>query len=338
MSAGRRLMFPIVSLVTLLLTPFPSSAQDPAEDTKKTRIVFRISKEFIRKYQTPVIEDTSPVDMCLFGSHVTGTAHTTGRTSVKLDTNEKDAVFITRFQGSTDSQQVATRRPVAVHSTSKTAFEAQRMIHFDGVRFSADAPTIEATATSVIGDVETPRLFRSVIRRMASREIDRTKPAGDEIGLQEVKTKVLASFDTETTQLVNQLNKIVPYEKAISIVAPKTQGWINHLGTTQNYLLLSPGPKEAEIAVLPKEAKQMRAPLELWVKGQPSGERIRLLLESFTATERAFDLFRAARTGETKKVEGIKFTAVGDWWVLKIGEDLLDQWIDKIEPKPEPPK
>ncbi len=43
---------------------------------------------------------------------------------------------------------------------------------------------------------------------------------------------------------------------------------------------------------------------------------------------------RAKAKGQEPKVEGLKLSAVGEWWVLKIGEDLVEDWFERrIEEK-----
>ncbi len=328
-------IFSLLTLMGIAVSNAPTVADEPKSDGNETRIVLRISRNFIRKHQTPTIDETSPVDMCLFGARVTGTAHTVGSTSVTLETTAQDSVFTLHFKGRTETQQVANHPPVAVYSAGKTYFDAVREIHFDGIRFITDPPTIAANGTNVITGLDAPRgpIRGPIIRKRAWVEIERDKPASDEIGIEEVKRKVAADFNAETDQLLTRINGIVPYEKMIGFLVPRTTGWVTHLGKTKNYLIISPGPKEAKIATLPKDAQQMRAPMELWIKGRPEGENARSLLESLTASQRALDRFRSFVTGKEKKREGVAFTAVGDWWVLKIGEDLLEDWTDKIEEK-----
>jgi hypothetical protein len=324
----------LLILIGLVATGPRIQAQERPGDAKQTRLVLRISKEFISQHRLPIIEETSPIDMCVFGSHVTGTAHTVGQTSVNLETNETDAVFIFQFKGRTDSQQVAIRRPVVVCSSGTTDFDTRRAIHFNGVRFTADPATIDARTCTTIDSVETPPgLIGRVVQRIAWQRIDQTKPAADALASKDVKTKVLSSFDKETDRLVKELNGLVPYEKTIAYLIPDTRGWITHLGTTKQYLIISPGPKEAAIATLPKEGQRMRAALEIWIRGKPEGPRARQLLDDWNVVDRALDRFRDALTGKKTKKEGLTFAVVGDWWVVRVGENLLDQGIEKIEEK-----
>lgn len=324
-------LYRIPFFVILLACPILSAAE-PVDDSKETGVVFRISKELILRHQAPDFDMTSPINMCLFGANVGGMARTTGKTTVTMDANEKDAVFTLRFQGSTVTTSVASRQRVNVYGNGRTDFVAMRNIRFDGIRFKAEPAAIEASGNHTVDSIQAPRgLFNPLVRRVASNEVYRLKPTTDAIGLAEVKKQVLSGFEAESEKRMNQLNGIVPYESTLAQIAPKTQGWITHLGTSKNYLIISPGKADASIATLPADAKNMRAPMELWIRGRPEGEPARNMLEAFTKSQRALDRFRAVITGKERKLEGVAFTAVGDWWVLKIGEDLADQWLEKIE-------
>ncbi len=106
----------------------------------------------------------------------------------------------------------------------------------------------------------------------------------------------------------------------------------------KEYIIISPGPKEADIPVLPKEFLHLKAPVELWIRGKPDGEAARRLLEKWGEVHRGFDRFRDLVSGKTTKVEGEEFSASGDWWVIKVGEDLLEPLMKKIEEKSKPMK
>ncbi len=264
--------------------------------------------------------------------HVTGTATTTGQTSISMDLHENEAMFTLHFKGTTVTKTVATRRPVDVYTTGVANFEARRIIRFDGVRFTAQEPTIDATYSSTTDDVETPRgIIGRIARRKAYQRIDEIQGESDALALADVKTMIMSSYDRETEQFVTRINGVVPIEKTVLLFFPTVKGWVNHVASTTNSIIVSPGPKEAVIPTLPKEYVRMRAPVELWVQGKEEGESKRRALEMWTTVQNGLDQFRAKQSGKEAKVEGLKFTAVGDWWVIKVGDDLAGEWLDKME-------
>jgi hypothetical protein len=333
-------LFPLFALIGNLCSTSSGNADEPTPNVTETRAVLRISWEFIRKHTLPSIEESAPVNRCLFGAHVTGQAHTKGATTVNMDIVEGDeAVFTFHFKGATITNSVATHNPVAVYSTGTTNFETRRSILFDGLKFTAGPATIQATHSATIDGVAAPRGLRGCIARsIAWGQIRKNKTASDAISLEDTKTRVLASFNRESDRLVNDLNAVVPLEQTVNLLAPQTKDWTTYIARTKEYIMISPGPKEAGIPVLPKEYLQMKAPMELWIHGKPAGESVGRLLEIYGVAHRGLDRFRALTSSKQAHAEGLRFSAVGEWTVIKVGEDLLERWVEKIEGKSEPMK
>jgi hypothetical protein len=245
-------------------------------------------------------------------------------------------VFTVHFTGTTTTHTVATHSPVQIYSTGTTPFSAQRSIYFDGLRFTEGPPTITATHSSTIDGICTPRGLRGCIAyRRAVEGIQCNKAASDAIALNDNKANIMATFSRETERFLKELNGIVPFEQTVALFVPKTRNYVIHLKSTRDYLIASPGPKDATIPELPKEFFQMKAPLEVWIHGKQEGERTRRALEMWTAVNQGFDRFRLGAKGEKPKVEGLKVAAAGDWWVIKVGEDLVNEWFERQKEKNE---
>jgi hypothetical protein len=121
----------------------------PADDgSKETKIVLRISKEFVRQHAPPVVEHVAPVNKCLFGSRVTGTAFTKGQPALTMDTDHSKPVFTLHFKGTTTTKTVASKHPVKAFNTGVAVFDVHREIRFDGMQFSEGPESIEATYSS----------------------------------------------------------------------------------------------------------------------------------------------------------------------------------------------
>jgi hypothetical protein len=328
--------FPVaLSLVALVFSLTPGSVRADDDELKETRIVIRISREFLRRHLNPTVDSTRPVDRMLFGAHVTGTSETHGKTTIDLQAHQDGADFTLRFSGETVNRTVATRSPVRVYSTGRTTFDATRIVRFDGVRFTAEPSRVESAHGSTTDQICVPGGLRGRIAyRRASEQVARNKPRADAIALSENCELVMARFDDETDKFVKELNGIVPLERTVALFVPKARDYVNHLETTPDYLLASPGPKDAVIPVLPKESLRLKAPVEIWLKGRPEGERQRKTLEMWSTLNSGLNRFRSTLKGEEAKVEGLKFTAVGDWWVIKVGEDLVADWLEKKLEKP----
>lgn len=331
----------LLALMSILWPVALSNAGEPKNEATETRIVLRISREFLLKHGLPAIEEVTPVDRCLFGAHVSGRSTTQGQTSINLDIEKVDAVFTLHFKGTTITKTVATHRPVEVYSTGTTIFEAQRAIRFDGLRFTAEPSTIVQSHSTTIDGVATPRgLIGRIAYRRAWDAIQQNGPAADAISLEDNRVRVMASFDRESERLVKELNRVVPLEKTVALLAPETKDWVTHIARTKEYIMISPGPKNAKIPILPKEYLQLRAPMELWIHGQPAVDSTQALLQTWATVNSALDRYRSFSSSSRKpaKVEGIDFSSVGDWWVLKVGADLLGPWLNKMEENSNPKK
>ena len=57
------------------------------------------------------------------------------------------------------------------------------------------------------------------------------------------------------------------------------------------------------------------------------------LIKNLSKADRTLDQVREGLTGKKQKLKGVTLTAVGDWWVVKVGDDVFDQWFDKIQGK-----
>ena len=262
-------LLPCSAILSLLWIGGSSQADEQPAPAKETRIVLRISKEFIRRHAPPAITEVSPINRCMFGAHVTGQSNTSGQIQIEMVPHDRDAVFTLRFSGTTTTKTVATRNPVEVYESGKTVFEAQRKITFNGLRFSEGPITIKTSYSSSFDGLATPRGLRGLIaRKVAIARVARTQPQSDAIGLQDTTNQVVAGFNKATEELLKDLNKMVPIDQTINLFIPKTKDWIYHLGSTKDYIFASPGPKDAKIPVLPKEAARMSSAGRIMVPRQ----------------------------------------------------------------------
>jgi hypothetical protein len=313
MKASCLKLIQLLALLSVLGPASFASADEPKLHEAGSRFVLRISRAFISKQHVPLVDEVSPINRCLFGAHVTGESRTQGATTVNMDIEaDGDTIFTFHFKGTTIGKTVAVHQPVSVYSTGTTNFEVQRAIRFDGLRFTAEPATYKATTSSIIDGVCTPRgLIGRIARSRAWASIRQNGPAIDAISLHDTKALVMASFDRETQKLVKDLNRVVPLEETLNILVPRAEGWVTRIARTKEYIIISRGPKDTEIPVLPKEFLHLRAPVE----------RLREML-----------------SGKATKVEGLRFSAVDDWWVIKVGEDLLEPLIEQMEEKSKPTK
>ena len=304
----------------------------PADDgSKETKMVLRISKDFIRQHAPPVVEHVAPINKCLFGSRVTGTASTRGRPAVTMDTDHSKPVFTLHFKGTTTTKTVASKHPVKAYNTGVAVFDVHRQIRFDGMQFSEGPESIEATYASTLDCLATPPGLRGrIVRKFALPQIEEMKPKADAIALADTKASVLEAFGKHSDELVSDLNKRLPWKQTVALIMPQDSQLTGQFASTRDWILASPGTKEAGIPELPEEEARVQAPIELWIHGKLGDGTAAKVVAIWTTVHFGLDKFRQAAPPGTAKLEDIKPAMVGEWWVLRVGADLVEGLLQQL--------
>lgn len=299
---------------------------------KDVTLILRISKEFIRQHEPPPVEQVSPVDRCLFGARVTGTATTTGKAAVSLDGDHTKPVFTLHFAGTTVTHTVAKKHPVKAITTGRAVFDVHREIRFDGTEFSDGPETIECSYASTLDGVSVPPGLRGrIVRRFAVPQIQANRPKADAIALAETKETILESFGERTDKLVNDLNTNVPWKKTLALLAPQESDWVGSFSSTKDWIEARSSHLDGPFPDLPDEAAELKAPIELWVLGKPDGVMSGKLLALWGVSNVAMDRFRDVTPAPAAAIAaGIDPAVVGDWWVLRVGTDLAERFLEGL--------
>lgn len=305
----------------------------PADDgSTDSKIVLRISKDFIRQHAPPTVDHVAPVNKCLFGSRVTGTAYTKGRPALTMDTDHSKPVFTLHFKGTTTTKTVASKHPIKAYNTGTAVFDVHRQIRFDGMQFSEGPESIEATYTSRLDGLATPPGLRGrIVRKFAMPQIEAMKPKADAIALADTKATVLEAFGKHSDELVSDLNRRLPWKQTVALLMPQDTQWVGHFASTEDWILASPGPENAGIPQLPDEETKVQTPIELWVHGKPGDGTAAKVIAIWSAVHFGLDTFRKPASQGGVKLEDIKPAFVGEWWVLRVGEDLVEGLIDQLQ-------
>jgi hypothetical protein len=304
-----------------------------AEAMKDVTLVLRVSKEFIRQHAPPPVEDISPVDRCLFGARVTGTATTTGRPAVSMSDDHGKPVFTLHFAGTTITHTVATKRPVKAFNTGRAVFDVHREIRFSGTEFSDGPETIECSYASTLTGLSVPPGLRGrIVRKHALPEIARHRPAADAIALADTKAEILETFGERTDKLVADLNANVPWKQTLALLAPQESDWVGSFSATKDWIEARSSHLHGPIPQLPAEAATLQAPIELWVLGKPDAVMSGKLLALWGVSNVALDRFRDVTAAPAAALAaGIEPAVVGDWWVIRVGADLADRFLDGLQ-------
>ena len=302
------------------------------DDSKETAVVLRISKEFVRQHAAPAVEHVAPVDKCLFGSRVTGTAFTRGQPLLTMAADHSKSEFTLHFTGTTTTRTVAVKHPVKAYNIGAAVFDVHRQISFDGMQFIEGPESIEASYSSKLNGLSTPPGLRGrIVRRLALPKIEALKPRADAVALADTKANVLEAFGKHTDELVSDLNARLPWKQTVSLLLPQATQWVGHFASTKDWILASPGPKDAEIPQLPEESARMQAPIELWVHGKPGEVSAAKVVAIWSAVHVGLNQFRKTSTSVAERIQDIKPVMIDDWWVIHVGADLIDELTDQLK-------
>lgn len=299
-------------------------------------LVLRISRQFLRDHVPKVVSQSTPVDRCLFGARVTGEAVTNGRPVVVEGSDPADPGFEMHFAGTTTTHTVARKGPVRAYNTGHATYELQRQIHFDAHGFRVGEASVDCDYESTLTGLGLPPGLRGrLVRRLAMPQIQETKPAADAIALRDLQAEVLAAFEEKTDRLVSDLNKRLPWQATLAIVAPNGSERVRHLTTTPAYVEIRSTVVDSVIPNLPSESQDLRAPIELWVLGEPSPVVSAELIALWGLSKLSLPPLKDAAAEvldnvQEKRAEtsGIEPELLGDWWVLRLGADLMEQLIE----------
>ena len=167
-------------------------------------------------------------------------------------------------------------------------------------------------------------------------EIAKTQPTADALAESDLTSKVMAEFTTKTDTLVDDLNSRMPWKDTLAIVAPNGEQRIRRLTTTPVYVEIRSSVVDAVIPDLPSESESLRAPIELWVLGEPgpivSAELLALWGLSKMAIAPIKEKAEAAAERVKENLEdsasGFEPQLLGEWWVLRLGADLMERMLD----------
>lgn len=159
------------------------------------------------------VNQQSPVDRAVMGTRARGTARTSGRVTMQqldAESTDKRVVFLLTLTGRTVSHTRSTQGPVQVHSESTMPFTCHVRVAFDGMRFTAEPASYDGTVQLRTRGVRVnARVGRRLIRRVAWRKIDESRPCAEQLALTQTRDRVTSSFDQCVADHLGRLNQRV---------------------------------------------------------------------------------------------------------------------------------
>jgi hypothetical protein len=154
------------------------------------------------------VDDTMPVQDCILGTDLHGTAHTVGQTSVELVDNTGSAAIDTLLSGTSESQTIGYHGPVTIHSTAKTEFDARKRLSLDATGLSASPATSHASTASHIQSIQTDkRLGKRVIENAAWNRAGKQKWEAEAIASRHAEQRLDKRIDQQAAETLAKANQ-----------------------------------------------------------------------------------------------------------------------------------
>ncbi len=155
-------------------------------------------------FEQPVNRVT-PVNDIILGTHVRGTAHMTGGTTLRLVPDPNVARFQLLLAGTAVSNNVGHNRGVTICSTGVTALQACKNLWMDEAGlFSSVATANGRTNTTITGIDGGGGRIR---QRIATNRVYDSKPQAEVIASQRAAGRLQRSFEAEASPMVADANR-----------------------------------------------------------------------------------------------------------------------------------
>lgn len=334
-----------IALVVLVAISLPVDAQQP--DLPETRIVLRVSRKFIRCLVGREFAHTEPIESTIDGTVLNGSARVTGKFHINLIESTTESDFELGVTGEVTTQLTATRRPVVIQAHGAAPFSGKRRIMHTGDEFTADPVTIDVNHRFVLDEICPFRrgVIGAVTKRLARPAVRRSLADGDRQADDEIRAKLTQGLETELDKLVVAVNKVPPLVKqAHEIVIAENklpkEGVRFYRAATKEHLFISVGKPDHRIPTLPALAKEMEAPLELWIavsKKADKAERRRFLLQNWKLIVPLLTLQLERRSPElvkeideplVKMLEDVIIHEVPGWHVVAFAPKIQTRVIE----------
>ena len=324
--------FLVATYLPLMAIPYSADAE-PTIDLPETRVVLRISREFIYELTRQRFQKDVPVSLISGNAVVQGTANAEGTTDIEIQASENACSFDLIVRGNVTTRLVASTGGVQLRLHGDAPFTASRRVLFEDVAFTARRAEVATSYHSTIEGICAFQggLIGAVKRGVASSTARWTIPGSDLQAGEEVRARLIDAIDSESDGLLITLNKVgaivkegeqlLRDEKLLS-----SRSVQHYLAATPRSLYISLGPPGHRIAKLPRLTAPERQPIELWVAIRKPGkvDRFSSVLANWKLVK-PFILPRIAeRSPEAAKLlDQVEIRKVQDWHVLTFAPELL---------------
>jgi hypothetical protein len=317
----------LFSAAAILLSLPIAQSEPPGKNGKdglpEVNVVLRISRKFVDELTIKKFQRTDPVYLCVLNSEITGLAFTNSTSAVQYETKAGDTSFVVELRGTTVSQTVAGRPLIQVFGSGRMEFTIRKRVTFDGIDFATQPTQFDGVfRSSVDGICTPPGLIGLLIELLATPQIRRSQPVVARAAYEDNKAQLIAAFDAEIKQVIDELNKVSPLEETVQKLFPQTKDWIYAPSITPTHLIVGVGPRNYRLPEVPISTKT-DAPVEVWIRSKPETQGMIAVLKLWRDANKQLAEMLPAEVGKKLKLDqGIKTQMVKDWFVIRLGGGL----------------
>jgi hypothetical protein len=324
------LLCAVVLLLSLQLDASPQPSPPSKDALPEVTVVLRISRKLINELTTEKVQRTTPVHLHLLEAEMRGQALTNATGSVQFEPMANETGFVIELQGTTVSQTVIDRPPVQVFGSGRMTFIVRKRVAFEGVRFRTQPTTLEASfCSSVDGLATPPGLIGVFVRLIATPIVQRQAPLFAAAAFEEGKAQLVATFDEEVQQIIDDLNQVSPLEETVQKLFPETKDWIYYASSTPTHLIIGVGPPQHRVPELPVSEKT-NAPIEVWIRARPQTQAMIQVLKLWRDANKQLRQMLPPSIGKALTFEGeIKTQTVKDWFVIQLGAQSRKRTLEQ---------
>ena len=174
-----------------LANQLPDVASSLAERFGGDNMRIHIGSQLVTMSLAQPVQDTKPINQCILGTRILGTAQTLGNVHGQLLPSDGLIRVAIVFNSQVSSQGVGYNGPVRAHTTSIANVTITKIVNVSETGVVAEPATVTSTFSS---NVECFENRSRLIRRIAAKRTAQQKPQADVIARQKVEQQVSEEF------------------------------------------------------------------------------------------------------------------------------------------------
>ena len=238
-------------------------------------IVLRISPQVLAPLVDRPFEWNSPVQETVLGADVTGASKASGKVSLELLPDSKEAILQIVLHGQSIAQTIAAEGPARVRSQSRTPFVAKKRILLDAKGFRSLPAEVEAHARTQVEGVGStlPGVRGRIVERVAQRRAEQARPVAEHVAEDDVIRQVADAFDKAVDDHLATLNRTAIFPEIFSDAAGQDRSPAIHFATTKDCLKVIITVQVGKPHGLPSVEPGDRGPVVAYLNCMELGER-----------------------------------------------------------------